>query len=243
VRRWRPALGVLAGMLVAATPMLVAATPAAADQRISATTRDQFSNPDVTIDQGEHVTFFNGDLIDEHSVTATGTGRDGRPLFDSGVIRPGAEAPVVGVESLSSGSYPFVCTVHPFMHGTITVTGAGTPAPRPPDTTPAQAGLRIGTGNLAAVLRSGRLPLRTTTDEAATVQLTATLRAGRRTVTLARGSTQLDGPGARTERLTLTAAGRRALRRRHVAAVTARASATDTAGNHSQAISHRTLRR
>jgi plastocyanin len=223
--------------------MLVAAAPAAADQRISATTRDQFSNPDVTIDQGEHVTFFNGDLIDEHSVTATATGRDGRPLFDSGVIRPGAEAPVVGAENLGSGAYSFVCTVHPFMHGTITVTGAGTPAPRPPDTTPARTAVSIGTGNLAAVLRSGRLPLRATTDEAATVQLAATVRTGRRTVTLATGSTRTDGPGAAVVRLALTTAGRRALRGRRSAAVTARASATDTAGNHSQAIAHRTLRR
>src|SRR5205823_155887 len=121
-----------------ATATLAASAPAAADQRISASPRDQYANPTVTIDQGERVTFFNGDVLDEHSVTATTAGPDGRPLFDSGVIQPGAEVPVVGVQSLTAGTYEFFCTVHHFMRGTITVTGTGTPVPRPPDTTPAR---------------------------------------------------------------------------------------------------------
>src|SRR5205823_4675316 len=102
-----------------------------------------------------------------------------------------------------------------------TVTGAGAPAPRPPDTTPARLTLSVATGSLSQVLRSGRLPLRAGADEAATVQLAATMRAGRRTVTLARGRVALAGPGARTARLALTAAGRRALRGRRSALVAA----------------------
>jgi len=87
---------------------------------------------------GRHVTFFNGDVLDDHSVTANASGRD-RPSAVRLRRHPsGAEAPVAGVESLGAGSYQFYCTVHAFMRGTITVTGAGTPAPRPPDTTPAR---------------------------------------------------------------------------------------------------------
>jgi plastocyanin len=230
------------GALAAIGATLALASPAAADQRISASPRDQYSNSQITIDQGEHVTFFNGDLLDDHSVTATATGRDGRALFDSGVIHPGAQVPVTGVESLGAGTYQFYCTVHDFMRGTITVTGAGTPAPRPPDTTPAQATVAIATGRLSVVRRSGRLPVRAGSDEAATLQLTATMRAGRRMLTLARGTVELSGPGSRTARLGLTAAGRRALRHRTSATVTLRAAATDSAGNHSNASTRRTLR-
>ncbi|MDQ4041727.1 MAG: hypothetical protein M3141_08250, partial [Actinomycetota bacterium] len=77
MRRAAAAALVLAG--------LAAAAPALADERISAQTRDRYANPDVTIDQGERLTFFNGDLLDDHSVTATASNAANRPLFDSGV--------------------------------------------------------------------------------------------------------------------------------------------------------------
>jgi plastocyanin len=229
--------------VLSATATLAASAPAAADQRISASPRDQYANPTITIDQGERVTFFNGDVLDEHSVTATTAGSDGRPLFDSGVIQPGAELPVVGVQSLTAGTYEFFCTVHHFMRGTITVTGTGTPVPRPPDTTPARPTVAITTASLSRVRRSGRLPVRAGADEAATLHLTATMRAGRHTLTLARGTLKLAGPGGQAVRLALTAAGRRALRNRTSAVVTVRAAATDTAGNRSTATGRRTLRR
>jgi hypothetical protein len=68
------------------------------------------------------------------------------------------------------------------------------------------------------------------------------MRVGRRTLTLARGTLGLSGPGSRTARLALTLAGRRALRHRTSATVPLRAAATDSAGNHSSASTRRTLR-
>jgi plastocyanin len=241
VSRWRAALlGVCAGTLLLASP-------AAADQRVSAATRDQYSNPDVTIDPGEHVTFFNGDLFDSHSVTSKAQRPDGTPLFDSGVIRSGAEAPVAGVEGLAPGTYPFYCSIHTFMTGTITVRGGGgsggPPPPPPSDTTAPRASLAIGTGNLAAVLRSGRLPVRVSVDEGASLALTATTRVGRRTVTLATGRLSFGGPAVQSTRARLTRGGRRSLAGRRSATVAVTATATDPAGNRSRATAHRTLRR
>jgi plastocyanin len=239
VSRWRAALlGVLAGTLAAAGP-------AAADQRISATTRDQYSNPDVTIDQGEHVTFFNGDLFDPHSVTSTGRRPDGSTLFDSGVIRSGGESPVAGVETLPAGTYAFYCSVHSFMTGTITVRGGsgGPPPPPPSDTSPPRTSIAIGTGRLATVLRTARLPVRVSVDEGSSLALTATTRVGRRTVTVATSRLTVSGPTVETTRARLTRAGNRALRGRRSATLRVRATATDTAGNRAQATARRTLRR
>lgn len=66
-----------------------------------------------------------------HNVFAVAPGPDGRKLFYSETIRPGSESPVAGTQYLRTGDYPFVCTVHPGMDGSLRVTGAGTPVARP----------------------------------------------------------------------------------------------------------------
>jgi len=60
-------------------------------------------------------------------------GPDGSALFRSATIGGGgATAPVAGTQYLTTGSYPFTCTIHPTeMHGTLQVTGNGTPQARP----------------------------------------------------------------------------------------------------------------
>lgn len=221
---------------------LAAAAPALADERISAQTRDRYANPDVTIDQGERLTFFNGDLLDDHSVTATASAAN-RPLFDSGVIGPGQEAVVEGAQFLAPGTYAYYCTLHPFMTGSVTVTGAGAPAPRPSDATPARLSVSIATGSLSALLRKRRLPVRARVDEAATVRLVASARIGRRTVTLASGAVTLAAAGSRATSLRLRPAARRALAGRRSVGVALTGQATDRAGNASAATARRTLRR
>jgi plastocyanin len=234
VRRAAPAALLLA---------VVAAAPAAADERIRAETRDRYSNPDVTIDQGERLTFFNGDLLDDHGVTATTDGPNGRPLFDSGVIGPGREAVVEGAQFLAPGRYPYLCTLHPFMTGTVTVTGAGARALPPADAVPARLTVTVGTGSLERVLREGRLPARARTDEAATVRLLASTRLGRRTVSLGSATVAFPGQGSRGATIRLTAAARRTLRGRRRVDVSLTGQATDRAGNASAASARRTLRR
>jgi plastocyanin len=228
---------------VALAVLLLAAAPAGADERIRAETRDRYANPDVTIAPGGRVTFFNGDLVDDHGVTSVAQGANGRPLFDSGVIGPGSEAVVEGVQFLAPGRYDYLCTVHSFRTGTITVTGTGAPPPRPADSTPAQVTVAITSGSLATLLRTGRLPVRTRSDEAARVRLVATFRAGRATVTLGKGTVALTGAGSRVSALSLTAAARRVLRTRRQVSVSLTGQATDGAGNASAASARRTLRR
>src|SRR3954467_14433383 len=97
-----------------------------ADATIYAAPPNQFFQGDVTIAQGENVTFTNGDTM-THDVTASGKGADGKPLFQSAQIGPAQSAPVAGVEYLTTGSYPYICSIHPFMKGTITVSSEGTP--------------------------------------------------------------------------------------------------------------------
>jgi plastocyanin len=116
------ALGVLAA--------LVCAAPAWADQAIIAGFGSQYLTSEVTIDQGEVVTFQNTDVI-EHDVVARANRPDGKPLFRSPLIGTGA-APVGGAEFLTTGVYEFFCSVHAAsMTGKLTVTSAGAPQTRP----------------------------------------------------------------------------------------------------------------
>ena len=86
----------------------------------------------VTISPGESVSLFNLDLI-SHDVTSEGIfrprkkpGQKRRPkpqlLFRTELIGFGQTATVTGTERLKPGmSYPFLCSLHPSMAGSITV--------------------------------------------------------------------------------------------------------------------------
>src|SRR4051794_23290422 len=109
---------------------LALAAPALADQTIYAGPPNQFFTTSVNIDQGEKITFTNLDTV-EHDVTASTKGADGKPLFNSPLEGPGGSGDVAGAEFLTTGSYPFTCSIHPFMQGTVVVSSAGTPQQRP----------------------------------------------------------------------------------------------------------------
>lgn len=66
-----------------------------------------------------------------HNVYATAAGPDGGELFRSATIEPGKETPVAGTQYLDTGTYPFVCTVHPGMEGSLSVDAGGAPQARP----------------------------------------------------------------------------------------------------------------
>ena len=230
-----------AGAAVAAVAL---AAPAAADQRITAGPTDSYSNPNVTIAQGERLTFANFDVVDSHDVTSNATRADGKPLFSTPRLSPGQERLVDGSQSLAPGTYDFFCSVHPFMTGTVTVTGAGTPPPPPPpDTTPPRLASNISSTHLSAVRSSRRLQVSATVDEAATVTLTATVRSGRKKVTLAKGSITVAVGGTRSAKLVLTSAGKSALAGRTSIAVSLAVQARDKAGNKATTSARRTLRR
>jgi plastocyanin len=222
---------------VAMVALLLPASAAHADERIQAGPSVRYTTPSVTMDQGERLSFQNLDLVG-HDVTARERGRDGRALFRTPVIGGGQEVFVEGSQYLTTGAYGFLCSVHPEMTGTLNVTSAGAPVPRPADTSAPRASVRVRSASVSAVRRSRRLAVRVTVNEAATVALRATAR-GR---LIARGAVSLNAPGSRGRALALTAAGRNTVRGDRRLAVTVSARAVDRAGNRRTARARRTLR-
>ena len=71
-----------------------------------------FAPASVTVEQGARVTVTNQD-----STAHTATADDGHS-FDTGTLAHGASQTI----SVSKpGSYPYHCSIHPFMHGTLVV--------------------------------------------------------------------------------------------------------------------------
>lgn len=110
----------IAGALLAA---LALPASAGAAQIVAGPTPYAYQNPEVEIDPGEEVTFLNLDLLPPHDVTSTDVGTNARPLFASPTVGFLAEVPVTGAEKLRPGRYEFLCSVHTFMVGSITVRG------------------------------------------------------------------------------------------------------------------------
>src|SRR4051812_36588411 len=223
--------------------LLVIVPSAQADETVYAGPPNQFYTGSVTIDQGEKVTFTNLDTVD-HDVTAAGKGPDGKPLFSSPLGGPGSSAPGAGTEYLTTGAYDFGCSIHPQMHGTLTVTSAGTPQPRPGSggsgsapaepAQPAQSGdtkkpkvqIHIVDTQVSQVRRRKALRLHIATDEAVTVGVRA--RAGK--TTFAATTTKVDS-GGKTISLKLTKAGRRLVKRNRSLRLSLTARASDAAHN------------
>ncbi|MFE1788719.1 cupredoxin family copper-binding protein [Streptomyces sp. NPDC059525] len=72
-----------------------------------------FSPADLQVRPGEKVTVVNRDSA-PHTVTATGG-----QTFDTGTISAGATATFTAPSA--PGAYPYLCTIHPNMKGTLTV--------------------------------------------------------------------------------------------------------------------------
>jgi plastocyanin len=99
-----------------------------------------------------------------HDATAFAVGPDGGALFRSKVISAGS-TPVNGTEYVPAGSYGFVCTVHPGMTSTLTV--SGTPLPRP------SATLKLLSTKIDSVAGKGKLLVRVTGRGSSTIDLDA----------------------------------------------------------------------
>ena len=168
---------------------------------------ESFDKATYNADQGEVVQFRNDG--GSHNVTARQTGPDGKGLFRSATTS-GGTTPVNGTQYLSSGDYSFFCTVHPTtMNGTLRVTGAGSPVPRP------QATMRPQGKSLAKALKKGIKLTVTATSSADGVTFTAKL--GK--TTIGKATTSLVA-GAQTKLIKLSKAGKSKLRRKSKATVT-----------------------
>jgi plastocyanin len=84
-----------------------------------------FTPPTTTVHVGDAITWTN-DGPSAHTATA----KDGS--FNTGTLSKGQSASHTFTKP---GTYAYVCTIHPFMHGTITVLAAATTAPAPATTT------------------------------------------------------------------------------------------------------------
>ncbi|RQR60135.1 copper-binding protein [Burkholderia sp. Bp9126] len=88
------------------------ATPAAfAGSHVIVVDQMRYTPSELTVQRGDEVVWINRDLF-AHTASADGDG------FDSGSIAPQASWHYVARER---GRFPYACTFHPTMHGTLNV--------------------------------------------------------------------------------------------------------------------------
>jgi plastocyanin len=135
--------------VVAATSLLGGGVALAAQTIVAQD--NSFPASPYSTEQGAVVPFQNGGFS-QHNVTATATGPDGKALFRSPTTNGGASSSVDGTQYLSSGDYPFFCTIHgPSMSGVLHVTSAGSPQARP------NATLTLVSKKISKVAKKGKL--------------------------------------------------------------------------------------
>ena len=108
---------------------------AAADTAATITIRpggfaSSFSPSSVSLEHGAGIKLVNKDTM-THSMTSVAVDKEGDPLFDV-VVPAGTTGTLVVPATLAAGKYPFYCSFHPNMQGSLVVTGEGGDAPEPP---------------------------------------------------------------------------------------------------------------
>lgn len=238
-----------AGALIGIAVVAAWAAPAAhADERFFAVPVNQYGSNSVTIDQGEALFFRNLDFNQRHDIVSVAQ-VGGKPIFSTPLIGTGEEALVQNSQQLKGGSFEFFCSIHPFMKATLVVTGppGPPPGPSPPppgggDTQAPGVTVRIVDSKLSQVRKSRKLRVQVTMNEPGNVQLTATIKSGKRTVTIARSTKGFARSGRASVSMALTKSGQSALRNRRSAAITVTGTGTDGAGNTGRGSKARTLK-
>ena len=134
--------------------MALGAPSALAQQPVVVAQNSAFSPTEPTIQQGELLALLNQDFV-PHDLTH---GPGVQPiLFASPTFSgPNQQRDVEGTQFLGPGSYPFYCTVHEFMTGTLQVEGGdGTTPPPPPP--PPRIEVELGSKKLKKVVNSRKL--------------------------------------------------------------------------------------
>jgi plastocyanin len=121
-----------------------------------------FTPPTTTVHVGDTITWTN-DGPSSHTATA----KDGS--FNTGTLSKGQSASHTFTKA---GTYAYVCTIHPFMHGTITVLAAATTAPAPSTTSSTPAPATPTTTAPSSATTSTPATTTTTTASAATAKPT-----------------------------------------------------------------------
>ena len=82
-------------------------------------TSECFIPADVTVDVGGEVTWTNDDTA-AHTITSGTAPSSPDGVFDSSLVMPGTE---FSYKFEEAGTYTYYCAVHPWMEGTVTVSG------------------------------------------------------------------------------------------------------------------------
>jgi plastocyanin len=209
--RWAGLLGLACGLVLVASGLALGANDTVTASSSTGSYTGMSNTP--SIPGGGTLDFRNTSAATSHSVTASLSGPDGRPLFDSGVFagHGGTTRLVKGVQYLAPGSYKFHCTIHPTtMKGTLTVPG-GSPVARP------KIEVSILSGRIGKVRRTKALKVEV---DATTKSDNVALVAKKGSKTLARKSNVDLGAGdSRRILMRLAKKGRRALKGRSRATV------------------------
>lgn len=109
-----------ARMLLLAVSFLSVGVPAdAVAPQVGLAVASAFVPSELTIVEGGTLTFVNADAMLPHDITSLDR-VNGIPKFRSATIGLG-QSPVDGVSVLPASIYPFVCSVHEYMVGNLTV--------------------------------------------------------------------------------------------------------------------------
>jgi plastocyanin len=103
------AAALLALLTLGGTDPAGAATATASGSKTVTIKNFKYMPKNLEVAKGTKVVFSNASGV---AHTATGSG------FDTGKIKPGR---AVSVKFSSAGTYSYHCTIHPYMHGKITV--------------------------------------------------------------------------------------------------------------------------
>ena len=199
----------------------------------------------MTIDQGEKLFLRNQDPFAQHNVFSTGSGGDGSQ-FKSETVSNGVRTIVEGAQYLTTGTYNFVCTLHaPGMAGTLHVTSAGQPLPRPgagvPDTVAPTVSLSILTSRAASLQALANVERRRAIQRGRDGLAEGDHRVGWQDDHVRAREGQVLRRGVLRQGLSLTKAGRKALKGKRGITVKVVARAVDAAGNIGKATRSRRL--
>jgi plastocyanin len=227
-------------MLAAAGAVLALPAAAHAETVITAETVWRFGAPAYEMTQGDTAVFRNNDLLSPgpHNVTSVGN-INGMALFASATGGYRSQSQVARAENLLPGSYPFLCTIHTFMTGTLVVK----PKPVPPaDTTAPKLEAKILSTRRDVTLKSGRLRVQLSSDEAVSFAVTTSTTIKRNTYALARRFAFNHPGGALVVQVPLTGDAKTLLRRYKHVPIKVTLRARDAAGNLSVVSASRLLK-
>lgn len=83
--------------------------------------RSSYNPNPIEIKVGDTVTWINNDYSSPHTVTSSSSSNEGSITFDSDVLR---RSETFSFTFDKEGQYPYLCTLHPSMVGTVVVTAS-----------------------------------------------------------------------------------------------------------------------